>query len=81
MRRLTLVLVSCALPLAALGAQQRSVTLEEALRMADGAGARLNEKGLYARAEAWRPFRGVAAHLLWSYYAAMKRRATALEEA
>ena len=34
MRRLTLVLVSCALPLAALGAQQRSVTLEEALRMA-----------------------------------------------
>ncbi len=39
MRRLSLVLVSCALPLAALptGAQQRSVTLEEALRMAEQA--------------------------------------------
>ena len=35
MRRLTLVLVSCALPLVALGAQQRAVTLEEALRMAE----------------------------------------------
>lgn len=39
MRRLTLVLVACALPLAAvpLGAQRRSVTLEEALRMAEQA--------------------------------------------
>ena len=39
MRRLILVLVSCALPPAAtpLGAQQRSVTLEEALRMAEQA--------------------------------------------
>jgi DNA-3-methyladenine glycosylase II len=25
-------------------------------------------------AEAWRPWRGVAAHLLWAYYHAVKRR-------
>jgi DNA-3-methyladenine glycosylase II len=25
-------------------------------------------------AESWRPYRGVAAHLLWAYYAAVKRR-------
>jgi DNA-3-methyladenine glycosylase II len=25
-------------------------------------------------AEAWRPWRGVAAHLLWAYYHAVKKR-------
>jgi len=25
-------------------------------------------------AEAWRPWRGVAAHLLWNYYRAVKQR-------
>jgi len=25
-------------------------------------------------AEAWRPWRGVAARLLWAYYAVLKRR-------
>ncbi|MEL7027805.1 MAG: DNA-3-methyladenine glycosylase 2 family protein, partial [Pseudomonadota bacterium] len=25
-------------------------------------------------AEAWRPYRGVAAHILWTYYAHLKRR-------
>lgn len=49
------------------------VALQEALRRADGAPARLAEKALYARAEAWRPYRGVAAHLLWAYYAGLKR--------
>jgi outer membrane protein len=34
-RRLRLVLASCALPLTALGAQQRAVTLQEALRLAE----------------------------------------------
>ena len=42
--------------------------------MAAGAQTRLNEKALYARAEAWRPYRGVAAHLLWAYYHAVKKR-------
>lgn len=49
------------------------MALQEGLRMADGAHARLTEKALYARAEAWRPHRGVAAHLLWAYYGVVKR--------
>jgi len=49
------------------------VALQEGVRMADGAEKRPTEKALYARAEAWRPYRGVAAHLLWAYYSAVKR--------
>ena len=49
------------------------LALQEGLRMAEGAEDRLNEKQLYARAEAWRPHRGVAAHLLWAYYGGVKR--------
>jgi DNA-3-methyladenine glycosylase II len=49
------------------------VALQEALRVADGAPARLTEKALYARAEGWRPYGGVAAHLLWAYYGGVKR--------
>lgn len=49
------------------------LALQEGLRLAEGAEQRLNEKALYARAEAWRPYRGVAAHLLWSYYTGVKR--------
>lgn len=50
------------------------VALQEALRLADHANARPTEKALYARAERWRPHRGVAAHLLWAYYGGIKRR-------
>ena len=49
------------------------LALQEGLRMAERAETRLNEKQLYARAEAWRPHRGVAAHLLWAYYGGVKR--------
>lgn len=49
------------------------LALQEGLRLADGADARPTEKALYARAEAWRPHRGVAAHLLWAYYGVVKR--------
>jgi DNA-3-methyladenine glycosylase II len=49
------------------------IALQEALRLADGAPTRLPEKALYARAEGWKPYRGVAAHLLWAYYGAVKR--------
>jgi len=49
------------------------VALQEGLRLADLAETRLSEKELYRRAEAWRPHRGVAAHLLWAYYGAVKR--------
>jgi DNA-3-methyladenine glycosylase II len=49
------------------------LALQEGLRLIEGAETRETEKGLYARAEAWRPYRGVAAHLLWSYYGMVKR--------
>jgi DNA-3-methyladenine glycosylase II len=48
------------------------LALQEAIRVADGAESRMTEKQLYARAEAWRPHRGVAAHMLWAYYRAIK---------
>ncbi|MGZ8370486.1 MAG: DNA-3-methyladenine glycosylase family protein, partial [Caulobacteraceae bacterium] len=41
------------------------VALQEAMRWADRAETRPTEKEAYVRAEAWRPYRGVAAHLLW----------------
>ncbi len=49
------------------------VALQEAMRWADQAPVRPTEKAAYLRAERWRPFRGVAAHLLWGYYGAVKR--------
>jgi len=49
------------------------VALQEALRAAEGWTERPKEKALYRRAEAWRPHRGVAAHLLWAYYAHLKK--------
>jgi DNA-3-methyladenine glycosylase II len=49
------------------------VALQEALRITEGAPARLTEKALYLRAEPWKPCRGVAAHLLWAYYGMIKR--------
>ncbi|MFN3352420.1 MAG: DNA-3-methyladenine glycosylase family protein [Brevundimonas sp.] len=49
------------------------VALQEAMRWADGLEVRPNEKAAYLRAEAWRPHRGVAAHLLWALYGAVKR--------
>jgi len=50
------------------------VALQEALRAAEGAALRPSEKALYRRAEAWRPHRGVAAHLLWAYYATLRAK-------
>jgi DNA-3-methyladenine glycosylase II len=49
------------------------VALQEAMKWADGLEARPREKAAYARAEAWRPHRGVAAHLLWAWYGQVKR--------
>jgi len=56
------------------------IALQEALRWADGAVLRPNEKQAYVRAEIWRPHRGVAAHLLWGWYGAVKRGEIALED-
>jgi DNA-3-methyladenine glycosylase II len=50
------------------------LALQEGLRMAEGWPARPSERELLARAELWRPHRGVAAHLIWAYYGAMRSR-------
>jgi DNA-3-methyladenine glycosylase II len=50
------------------------LALQEAARIAFGLKARPSTKETIALAETWRPWRGVAAHLLWAYYAAVKRR-------
>lgn len=57
------------------------VALQEAMRWADRATLRPREKEAYARAEIWRPHRGVAAHLLWGWYGAVKRGDVALDDA
>lgn len=49
------------------------LALQEGLRQADRAPQRLGIDALYRRAEAWKPYRGVAALLLWGYYAAIRR--------
>jgi DNA-3-methyladenine glycosylase II len=50
------------------------VALQEAMRWMDRTEVRPTEKQAYRRAELWRPYRGVAAHLLWAFYGAVKRR-------
>jgi DNA-3-methyladenine glycosylase II len=48
------------------------LALQEGFRLAARGNNRPSEKELYARAESWRPYRGVAANLLWSYYRSVK---------
>jgi DNA-3-methyladenine glycosylase II len=50
------------------------LAVQEAARIAFGLRKRPNAKTLTKMAEAWRPWRGVAAHLLWAYYHAVKKR-------
>jgi len=50
------------------------LALQEAARLAFGLPALPNAKQIVALAEAWRPWRGVAARLLWAYYRAVKQR-------
>ena len=50
------------------------LAIQEAARHAFGLVERPKAAELQALAEAWRPWRGVAARLLWAYYAALKRR-------
>ena len=49
------------------------IAVQEAVRWLDGLDARPSTDQTYARAEAWRPFRAVAAHMLWEWYVAVKR--------
>lgn len=55
------------------------VALQEAIRWADGAEVRPDQKGAYVRAEIWRPYRAVATHLLWAWYTGVKRGEIALD--
>ena len=50
------------------------VALQEAARIALGLEARPDAAALTRLAERWRPYRGVAARLLWAYYRAVKKR-------
>jgi DNA-3-methyladenine glycosylase II len=50
------------------------LALQEAARLAFALPARPSPKETIVLAEAWRPWRGVAARLLWAYYRAAKRR-------
>ena len=50
------------------------LAVQESARLAFSLHKRPDAKALTKLAEAWRPWRGVAAHLLWAYYHAVKRR-------
>jgi DNA-3-methyladenine glycosylase II len=50
------------------------LAVQEAIRIGLGLKERPSEKQMAALAEPWRPLRGAAAHLWWSYYRAVKKR-------
>ncbi|MET3889929.1 DNA-3-methyladenine glycosylase II [Bosea sp. OAE506] len=50
------------------------LAIQEAARVAFDLPARPGAAALEALAEGWRPWRGVAARLLWAYYAVLKAR-------
>jgi DNA-3-methyladenine glycosylase II len=50
------------------------LALQEAARLAYGLDARPSPKALEALADGWRPWRGVAAKVLWAYYSQAKAR-------
>ncbi|HEX3440067.1 MAG TPA: DNA-3-methyladenine glycosylase 2 family protein [Pseudolabrys sp.] len=50
------------------------LAVQESARIAFGLAKRPDAKALTKMAEAWRPWRGVAAHLLWAYYHVVKKR-------
>jgi DNA-3-methyladenine glycosylase II len=50
------------------------LAVQESARIAFGLRKRPDAKALTKMAEAWRPWRGVAAQLLWAYYHAVKKR-------
>jgi DNA-3-methyladenine glycosylase II len=50
------------------------LALQEAARLAFGLQRRPAQTDMVKLAERWRPWRGVAAHVLWNYYRAAKKR-------
>jgi DNA-3-methyladenine glycosylase II len=54
------------------------LALQLAAKEAFGLDERPDSQALLVLAERWRPWRGVAARLLWAYYAVLKGRAKAV---
>ncbi|TYO67548.1 DNA-3-methyladenine glycosylase 2 family protein [Bradyrhizobium hipponense] len=50
------------------------LAVQEGIRIGLGLKTRPTEKQMVPLAEPWRPLRGAAAHLWWSYYRAVKKR-------
>src|ERR1700739_4081081 len=50
------------------------IAVQEGMQIGLGLKARPTEKQMAPLAEPWRPLRGAAAHLWWSYYRVMKKR-------
>ncbi|OQW57371.1 MAG: DNA-3-methyladenine glycosidase [Proteobacteria bacterium SG_bin9] len=50
------------------------LAIQEAMRIGLGLATRPTEKQMAPLAEIWRPVRGAAAHLWWSYYRVLKKR-------
>src|SRR5579871_4179551 len=50
------------------------IAVQEGMRIGLGLKTRPTEKQMAPLAEPWRPLRGAAAHLWWSYYRVMKKR-------
>lgn len=50
------------------------LAVQEGIKIGLGLPARPTEKQMAPLAEPWRPLRGAAAHLWWSYYRAVKKR-------
>ena len=50
------------------------LAVQEAMKIGLGLKERPSEKQMAPLAEPWRPLRGAAAHLWWSYYRAVKKR-------
>jgi DNA-3-methyladenine glycosylase II len=50
------------------------LAVQEAVKIGLGLKARPAAKEMASIAEPWRPMRGAAAHLWWSYYRAIKKR-------
>jgi DNA-3-methyladenine glycosylase II len=57
------------------------LAVQEAIRIGLSLNARPNAKQMAPIAEPWRPLRGAAAHLWWSYYRAIKKREGVITEA
>ena len=50
------------------------LAVQEAVKIGLGLAARPTEKQMAVLAEPWRPLRGAAAHLWWTYYRALRKR-------